>query len=237
MIFPDHVFSKTSGKGQSDIIITETEGDEARDKIGHRRRSVNISNAMMGPLQHEDFETFCDLVEDEYECFLFLSLNRYKIENELIGIGNGVNKTFQLKRTHSFQGRTKETPIYCPDHDYLPRFKPTPEGMAPRRHWPRPGDDGLLHIFVNDIEYSIDVSTGTKLNALRYGGQVALNVAPPNLAEVRARGHQYHLMRFESGSPETTLVGGSVWQIDGAARLIEPKNIEKELAAIRAEVS
>jgi hypothetical protein len=142
-----------------------------------------------------------------------------------------------LVRTRELEGKKSVQPVYCPDHDYPPRFLPASPGSTPIQFWPRHGEDGLLHIFVNGVEYSIDTSTPAKLNALRYGGQVVLNNAPPNGQQVRARGYEYRLMRFESDSPDTAPIGGGFWIIEGGIAMIEPKNIEKELSMIRAEAA
>lgn len=239
-IFPHHVFEKTSGKGRSDIVLTETEGDEYRACVGTRRRMVSVSSGKLSSSQHDDFQTFCDLVEDELRPFLYLDIHRYKLDMELFATGDGQAKTFQLQRTRTREGLAVTLPILCPNHDYPARYVPAASGVTPRRYWPRASEDGLLHIFVgsvnNEIEYSIDTSTPEKLDALRYGGLVTLNNAPPPGGEIRARGYFFHLMRFEGGSPNTVPLGGGSWAIEESISMIEPKNLPRELAAIRGEL-
>ena len=240
-LFPHHVFEKTGGKGKSDIVITETEGDEYRACVGTRRRVVSVSSGKLSQSQHDDFQTFCDLVEDQLRPFLYLDIHRYKLDLELFATGDGATKTFPLQRTRTREGLPVTLPIYCPDHDYPPRYVPAAPGVTPRRYWPRSGEDGLLHIFAgapgaNGIEYSIDTSTPKKLDALRYGGLVTLNNAPPAGAEIRARGYFLHLMRFEGGSPDTVPLGGGFWAIEDSISMIEPKNLPRELATIRGEM-
>jgi hypothetical protein len=233
LTFPSHLFEKSSGRGQSDILVTETEGDEYRSRLSHRRRVVSMTSASLTQYQHEEFQTFCDLVEDAFRPFLYIDLRRYRLTNEPLGVGDGVTKTFQLTRTRTLDGKSVTTPVHCPDHDYPPRFFPCAPGNTPVPYWPRPGDDGKLHVFADGVEVLLDVSTPTLLDALRYGGSVKLQEAPADDAVLTVSGCFYHLMRFEGSSPDTTPVGGGSWAISGTITLIEPKNIVRELSALR----
>jgi hypothetical protein len=224
LIFPEHTIEGSAGSGMSDIVIEETDGAEFRLRLGRaRRRRITIGGVRMTGLQHEEFQTFCDLVEDEYQPFLIRDVRRCKLVNELIGVGDGVTKTFQLQMTRELQGQTKTTPVKYPDHDYPPRFWPTAPNSPVRQYWPRAGDNGLVKIFVNDAPVAIDTSTAPLLDDLRYKGLVTLVNAPAAASMVRASCYFYHLMRFNAGSPQTRPRGGGVWEVEGGIELIEPR--------------
>ena len=225
LIFPEHCLESTGGGGRSDIVIIETDGAETRNrKSTRRRRHINISGAkIIGKLKHQEWETFCDLVEDEYVPFLFRDIRRSQMTAEPIGTGNGTTKTFQLGFTRALQGQSKFTPVLYADHDYPPRYWPTDPSAPLRQYWPPVGSDGLIHVFANGVEVPIDVSTQTLLDTLRYSGIVTLQSAPAAGAAITATGYFYHLLRFNAGSPQTTPHGGDVWTIESGIEMIEPK--------------
>ncbi|WPX96861.1 DUF2460 domain-containing protein [Candidatus Bandiella euplotis] len=114
--FPEDIsYGATGGPEYFTNIICTTNGKEYRTLNGtNSKMRYNISYAVKTSLQMEKLVTFFRARRGRAVGFRLKDWCDYKAEMQLLGIGDGINKAFQLKKIYKSEESTYERIIYKP---------------------------------------------------------------------------------------------------------------------------
>lgn len=111
--FPEHLsLCAIGGPMFNTIINTTTNGCEQRNILSLKaKHKFNVSPAIRDQNDLSTLIAFFKIHKGKAVGFRFKDWTDYKINDELLAIGDGMASTFQIKKTYSFNGVTDERSI------------------------------------------------------------------------------------------------------------------------------
>ena len=220
LIFPvDGAVADTNFGDEFRTIITDADGAESSDSRWSLSRAViDISGMQFTNEQRRLLRTFHRAVLGAGERFLFRRADddEYEMQNELLGIGDGVRTQFQCRIYGEIQGKGGEYVVRYLDHDY------PPVGLDVQGRTTRPTSyvqirvAGVLKTL--GVHYTVNRETGL---ITFLAGHV-----PTSGQEVRATGGFYVLVRFDGDRIPLKPLGSGWYEAPEGTTLIEPKGHE-----------
>lgn len=217
LLYPvDGQASETSMGDEFRTRITETDGSETRDsRWSLPRRIINIGGEKFSSQQRRVLRGFHRAIAGAGEPFLFRRGNddEYELQNELIGVGNGVQSSFQCRIFDNVENRTSSIIVNYLDHDY------PPTGLDAYGKFNRP--TRYIAVMVNGVIKTLD----THYTVNRETGIITFLAGsiPGAGQQVRVSGGFYVLVRCTQDALLLKPLGAGWYEAEENARFIEPK--------------
>lgn len=223
-IFPWWIVSGTVGSEEQEESFLDSIGNETAS--GPRtldRQIMTIQEARMTKNQHRFMRDFRRLHRGSAKPFLVRDIRRYEIgkmnrwtnqviKKEVLGIGDGTNKEFQLRVQTEIQGDVINRNMLFIDHAYPDLYDQEGNLIWPTQ-WVR--------VWINGIESTF----GWEVNRVR-SGIIRFSTPPNPGAVIEAVGYAYSLMRFRSDSFPTSPEGSKFFNLEDSCELIEPRGLK-----------
>lgn len=126
LIFNDSTIQESSGSPRWSTVRIVNEIAEVRKPFRSQPLwTIDLSNLQLTPAQYEELLAFQWQIEGMLNPFLIRNVRNCRFESfdgrgQLLGMGDGIQSTFQLKKTRPIQGRTSSEIIRYPNWDYPP---------------------------------------------------------------------------------------------------------------------
>ena len=222
LLFNDSIIGESKGDRRWLTLRNADRNSESRRPVASTPRwMLELSNLQLSLEQHEELLAFTDENEGMLKAFLGRNIRQCLFENasgapQLLGVGDGAKKTFQLIKTRPIQGRIGTNLVVR-----FPNFRyPALEDIADNE-W-----DALpeLRIYLNGVlqmgGFDVDRTTG----------RVTFDVAPAIGVQVHVTGGFYILLVANQDGIPTTPDGGYFNVSDGVSFAEPVGGADAELA-------
>lgn len=220
LIFPPVVQGRAGGNADAgrEWLTDHLETDNA-DVFNSRRDEsvwrISLSGITLHPSQIDEWDAFIEAAEGMARPVLFrLNSRRFSIVDHLIGIGDGDETEFQLKKTRSYQGYSKSETIRFPWHSYPPQKLPTGQTILPTEY---------VRIFVgSSFETAVEIPWLSGWDVSRETGIITFDSAPANGTKIFATCKFMIAVHMQDWMPVAS-EGGGAYTFGAGATLFEAK--------------
>jgi|GEM_PF-4902807 len=220
LIFPPVIKGRagTNAGAGREWLTDHLETDNA-DVFNSRRNEsawrISLSGITLLSSEIDTWDAFVEAAEGMARPVLFrLNSRRFAIEQHQIGTGDGSDKTFQLKKTRSYQGHSKAETIRFPWHNYPAQTLVSGQTILPTEY---------VRIFVgSSFETAVEMPWLSGWDVSRETGVITFDTAPANSLKIFATCKFMIAVHMQDWMPVSSEGGGS-YEFSEGATLFESK--------------